>query len=288
MIPVPFIVEIASFYLSGIREKPKTFTFLFGEVLQKTNYTNYNPGLNAGLHRPGGRHAESADRRLHLTHLEPFVATDLLAHSRGTFIRKQVCRAPASGHLQRYLELTPGCAGVLTNTAGGDSAPAWGCGSLQYHLAAVPGTNLFLGLIEQQPACSNSSSGASSAFCWCSTLDRTCLDCQHWEQGECECPCECETREEFCIAQGNHDDEDDEEHQEVLPCQELFGEAGPAPPRFLTARTDHLPPCIHTDCAARPSEADCFGVLGCAWCATEPDGVTALGRPFCANQVQLD
>ena len=110
----------------------------------------------------------------HFTHMEPVIATDVLGHQ--GFITKQVCRGPGSGRLQRYFQLDAGYTGVLRSTA--DQCT-------QYRLAAVPGTNLYLGLVHQP--CN------SSAFCWCSTLDRTCLDCQSWEQGECECPCECET-----------------------------------------------------------------------------------------------
>merc|ERR1712025_1081948 len=54
--------------------------------------------------------------------------------------------------------------------------------------------------------------------------------------------------------------------------------------RFSTVRVDHLPPCIHTDCQARNSEADCYGVLGCSWCDTAQDSVTPLTQPFCSYQ----
>jgi hypothetical protein len=257
-------------------------------LLDDRGYLLAHPGLNTGLHRGNNNGHRQDGGRLHLTHLEPFVATDLLAHSRGAFISKRVCGAPDSGHLQRYWELIVNYADVVTNAGrAGESS----CG-LQYHLAAVQGTNIFLGLVEQ-PDCNQgnmTTTAAGSAFCWCSTLDRTCLDCQHWEQGECECPCECESRDEFCVAAGdNADVAGGDVQKNIPPCRDggkLFSESRPSPPRFLTSRTDHLPPCIHTDCAGRTSEADCFGVLGCAWCTTEQDGVSALTRPFCSYQTE--
>jgi hypothetical protein len=257
-----------------------------------------HPGLNAALHQHRGG---GGGGPLHLTHLEPFVATDLLAHHRianGGLIRKRVCRASASGNLQRYMELDEGYSGVASN-----SAHLTGCsGPPLYYLTAVPGTNLFLGLVET--ACDGNSSGSSSntaAFCWCSTLDRTCLDCQHWEQTECECPCECESKadsddDKYCAAasaaDSNDENSDNGDLPTILPCQdteELFSGhlRARTTPRFLSAAhaPNLLPPCIHTDCAGRgDAEADCFGVLGCAWCTTEADGVTPLRQPFCAAQ----
>ena len=113
----------------------------------------------------------------HFTHMETFIATDLLQNRE--YIMKKVCRSQSSGKLQRYFQLDPEFSGVVSNSRSSDPCT-------KYKLSRVPGTNLFLGLVYQ--SCN------SSAFCWCSTLDRTCLDCQSWEQGECECPCECEAK----------------------------------------------------------------------------------------------
>ena len=259
-------------------------------LIEDRGYVIAHPGLNAALHR-------RPDARLHLTHLEPFVATDLLAHHSGSFISKQVCRAPLSGNLQRYMELrTDYAGGVVTNS--GRSA---GCGGPPlYYLSSVPNTNIFLGVVEQPPLCSSNST-TNTAFCWCSTLDRTCLDCQHWEQGECECPCECEPAakddDKYCALAGDDSNDDDDDSVAIHPCRntgELFNDDAAhsrAKPRFFsTSRTNNyhlLPPCIHTDCAGRgATEAECFGVLGCAWCSAEVDGLTPLSQPFCAAQAE--
>ena len=54
----------------------------------------------------------------------------------------------------------------------------------------------------------------------------------------------------------------------------------------MVSRQGHYPPCIHTDCSSRVSEQDCYGVLGCSWCATDRDGFTALAPPACVYQAE--
>jgi len=195
----------------------------------------------------------------HLTHLEPLVATDLLSDSHKGFMTKHLCRRQRDQTLQRIFNLNLNQQGVLQNI--GEQCS-------QYHISQIPGTNLFLGVV-------NKTCSTATAFCWCSTVDRTCLDCSRMSQDECECPCECQdNNDQLCAASDNED---------------LIPSCSPEPQqvrraRFSTVRVDHLPPCIHTDCQARQTEADCYGVLGCSWCHTDQDSVTPLVQPFCSYQ----
>jgi len=193
----------------------------------------------------------------HFTHMEFFIATDILLNM--DYITKKVCRSLVNGKLQRYFQLNTSSLAVIGNSGSMDHCT-------QYKLTAVPGTNLFLGLVNQ--------SCDSHAFCWCSTLDRTCLDCQSWEQGQCECPCECDSKDDYC---GSGEEVDNVPVCAAPPTQYQ-------PQRYSTARHDLYPPCIHTDCSARSTEQDCFGVLGCSWC--NRDGDLPLKSPVCLEQAE--
>jgi len=192
----------------------------------------------------------------HFTHMEPVVATYVLKNQ--DLIVKKVCRSESK--VERFFQLETDYASIVSNT---DTCK-------HFKLVVVPGTNLFIGLVN--------STCESSAFCWCSTLDQTCLDCMSWEQGECECPCQCEAKTDYCPAY------EEGEEEEIPPCEgrELEAEVT----RFMVSRHGHYPPCIHTDCSSRVSEQDCYGVLGCSWCQTDRDGQTALSTPACVYQAE--
>lgn len=222
-------------------------------LLDHRGYFVAHPNLNE---RDPKQHSASPP---HLTNLEPFVATDLLSDAHEGFMTKSLCRRQSDQTLQRIFHLNLDQQGVLRNS---------GEHCIQYHISAVPGTNLFLGIV-------NKTCVTATAFCWCSTVDRTCLDCSRMSQNECECPCQCQDNSDQLCAVSDED---------VLvpscpPEQQQVRRA-----RFSTVRVDHLPPCIHTDCQARNSEADCYGVLGCSWCDTAQDSVTPLTQPFCSYQ----
>eukprot|EP00092_Neocalanus_flemingeri_P025509 GFUD01027657.1.p1 GENE.GFUD01027657.1~~GFUD01027657.1.p1 ORF type:complete len:1354 (+),score=262.26 GFUD01027657.1:1877-5938(+) len=222
-------------------------------LLDHHGYLVAHPDLND---RDPRQHSSSP---FHLTHLEPLVATDLLSDTHEGFMTKNLCRRQRDQTLQRIFNLDLNQQGILQNVGEHCS---------QYHISQVPGTNLFLGVV-------NKTCSTATAFCWCSTVDRTCLDCSRMSQDECECPCECQdSTDQLCAAS-------DQEN--------LVPSCSPEPhpvrrARFSTVRVDQLPPCIHTDCQARQTEADCYGVLGCSWCHTAQDSVTPLAQPFCSYQ----
>jgi len=222
-------------------------------LLDQHGYVVAHPDLND---RDPRQHSSSP---FHLTHLEPLVATDLLSDTHKGFMTKSLCRKQRDQTLQRIFNLNIHEGGVLQNKGEHCS---------QYHISHVPGTNLFLGIV-------NKTCSTATAFCWCSTVDRTCLDCSRMSQNECECPCECQdSGDQLCAAS--------EEGDLVPSCSAEPQQVRRA--RFSTVRVDHLPPCIHTDCQARQTEADCYGVLGCSWCHTAQDSVTPLAQPFCSYQ----
>jgi len=222
-------------------------------LLDHHGYLVAHPDLND---RDPRQHSSSP---FHLTHLEPLVATDLLSDTHKGFMTKSLCRRQRDQTLQRIFNLNLNQQGVLQNAGEHCS---------QYHISHVPGTNLFLGVV-------NKTCSTATAFCWCSTVDRTCLDCSRMSQDECECPCECQDSSSQLCAAGDQED--------LVPsCSAEPQQVRRA--RFSTVRVDHLPPCIHTDCQARQTEADCYGVLGCSWCHTDQDSVTPLAHPFCSYQ----
>ena len=138
----------------------------------------------------------------------------------------------------------------------------------QYSIQRVAGTNMFLGVV-------NKTCHMSTSFCWCSTLDRSCLDCSRVSQDECECPCECsDDRSTVCSA-----DSDD-----IMPVCPPSYQAPDTGVRYSTVRLDQLPPCIHTDCQSRHTLSSCHGVLGCSWCQYSHDMVTPLVSPHCSRQ----
>ena len=221
-------------------------------LLERGGYLVAHPALQG---EGRGRGAEVR----HITHVEPLLATELLGR-RGVMV-KQECWRQEDDSLQRHF---------LLQLGEGEVVRSEGQGCREWELAPVPGTNLVLGVVREAfPPCSQ-----TPAFCWCSTVDRTCLDCHRMEQAECECPCECRQGEQYCGA--------GDSSPSPPPC--------PAPPpttsrapRHSTVRVERLPPCVHTDCQGRPSQDQCFGVLGCSWCHAAQDGA-ALPTPFCGRQ----
>jgi len=225
-------------------------------LMDDQGYLVAHPHLARGYSK-GWRSSAEAQ---HIIHREPLVASDILNHD--GFMVKKLCRSESDENLQRFFQLNIGEEGVVTNLAAGEHCS-------RYQVVTVPGTNLFLGLVNQ--TCQD------TAFCPCSTVDRTCLNCRRMEQRECECPCECSSVPESCPGASSG-----ETVKPIVSCPVTPLPAKPA--RFTTTRLTSLPPCIHTDCQSRDTEADCFGVLGCSWCHLDQDGFTHLNKPFCSYQ----
>ena len=93
------------------------------------------------------------DQAQHLTHKELLVANDILNHE--LFVKKKLCASHLDGTIQRYYQFNTSLDQVLTNIVHGEHC-------VKYQVAAVPGTNVFLGVINE--TCS------LRAFCPCSTV----------------------------------------------------------------------------------------------------------------------
>lgn len=109
----------------------------------------------------------------HVTHIESYMANDIL-HHRG-LVEKRLCVNYANRKRQRYYRFNTSLTEVLTNRVHGERT--------KYQLTAVPGTNVFVAWLN--------ATNDGGAFCPCSTLDRICLNCNRMEAKICECPCEC-------------------------------------------------------------------------------------------------
>lgn len=92
----------------------------------------------------------------HLTHKELLVANDILNH--GLFVKKKSCANRLEGIMQRYYQFNISLDDVLTNIAYGEHC-------VRYQVAAVPGTNVFLGVVNVTTQCN-----LLRAFCPCSTV----------------------------------------------------------------------------------------------------------------------
>lgn len=90
----------------------------------------------------------------HLTHKELLVANDILNHE--LFVKKKACANYLDGTVQRYYQFNTSLNEVLTNIVHGEHC-------VKYQVAAVPGTNVFLGVV-------NVTCNLLRAFCPCSTV----------------------------------------------------------------------------------------------------------------------
>ena len=208
-------------------------------LVENAGYLVWHPQLELSGPRP----------RSHLTHLEPRLATELLQDG---VLTKAECR-DSEDRLQRVFQL-----------GGEERVVVAGAGCTRHTLARVAGTALWLGV-------TNTTCSPGPAFCWCSTTDRSCLDCAHLSQAECECPCECGVRPSICSSS----------RLPVPACPLSY--PSPAHNRYSTVSADSLPPCIQTECGGRGKEG-CRGVLGCSWCHTASESGPPLEAPYCAPQ----
>lgn len=92
----------------------------------------------------------------HLTHKELLVANDILNH--GLFVKKKSCASHLDDTVQRYYQFNTSLDEVVTNMAHGEHC-------VKYQVAAVPNTNVFLGVVNVTTPCNQ-----LRAFCPCSTV----------------------------------------------------------------------------------------------------------------------
>lgn len=90
----------------------------------------------------------------HLTHKEQLIANDIL--NQEYFVKKKICANYLDGTVQRYYHFNTSLQEVLTNTVHGEHC-------IKYQIAAIPHTNVFLGVV-------NVTCNSLRAFCPCSTV----------------------------------------------------------------------------------------------------------------------
>lgn len=196
----------------------------------------------------------------HITRKEPLVVSDIANHK--GFMKKKECNHYGDWTVQRFFKLNTSLEGILTNSVHGEHCA-------KYQITAIPGTNVFLGIV-------NHTCDTVRAFCPCSMVDRLCLNCHRMEQRDCECPCECPLQMNLCTGDLAHN----EDRSSNCP---RFARP-PQLPKLESYHFDSLEQCFNSECSARMSEKDCSGVLGCEWCSVDMDGETALKTPFCHEQ----
>ncbi|CAH1774319.1 unnamed protein product [Owenia fusiformis] len=210
-----------------------------------------------GVMEPNGK---GPVEQQHITHKEPLVANDILNHNQ--FVKKQLCNSYNDRTVQRMYTFNTTAYRVLTNLVHGEHCA-------RYQTTPIPGSNLFVGVINQ-------TCNMMTAFCPCSMVDRLCLNCHSLEQTQCECPCECPLGMDFCTAEllaynsrnPNCPSYPEEEKLAVAP----------------ESVTENLKPCFSTRCSDKFTQMECFGVLDCEWCQMDTDGRTKLKKPFCGSQ----
>ncbi|XP_017769692.1 PREDICTED: VWFA and cache domain-containing protein 1 [Nicrophorus vespilloides] len=196
----------------------------------------------------------------HIIHKESLVANDILNHVH--FVKKVLCNNYADGTIQRYYILNTSLDHVLVNAVHGEH-------SAKYQVAAVEGTNVFIGVV-------NATNGVVATFCPCNMISRLCLNCNRMEQKECECPCECPLNLDTCTYPNK-----------TLPdnqlCPTVPEQTFSVPREVFLNIEDELKPCIKITCEELSTYEACLGILGCEWCQIDVDGETILANPFCTS-----
>ncbi|XP_046405658.1 VWFA and cache domain-containing protein 1 isoform X2 [Ischnura elegans] len=208
---------------------------------------------------PGGNGGPVEQR--HVTHGEFNLAGDLLNHL--GLVRKSLCNSFSDQTIQRFYRFNTSVSGVLTNLVHGEHC-------IKYQITAVPGTNLFVGIV-------NSTCNVTT-FCPCSTEGRLCLNCNRMEQNECECPCECPLQVDVCTGHLG------EKESKNPSCPHVIEQSRSIV--YKSAVLDALKPCFLLNCEFYTSQSDCFGVVGCEWCQFSADGKTPLAVPYCSQQAK--
>ncbi|XP_071952059.1 VWFA and cache domain-containing protein 1-like [Antedon mediterranea] len=195
----------------------------------------------------------------HITHKEPLVANDILNHQ--GFVKKKSCNSYPDATIQRLYEFNTSWTGLLSNLLHKDHCQ-------KYKIVNIPGTNAFVGIV-------NETCDMITTFCPCSTVDRVCLNCHRMEQTECECPCECNLSVDQCQGSIKHKDKKPSCHCPEEPV---------ILPEVDESLTKDLPQCYDSNCKARNTYDNCFGVIDCEWCEIDKDGSSMLSAPYCATQ----
>lgn len=215
----------------------------------------------------------------HITQKESFVASDILLHR--NLVQKKLCQNLMNRKIQRFYQFNTSATEVFGNVINGERS--------RYMLAGVPGTNLFVTML-------NTTEGdESAAFCPCSTVDRVCFNCNRVEPMNCECPCECsmpwlDKSTTLSYQSGDLLDSNDEItdrkinlFQSVDVCPVPIDEYTPKKIE-ISIKLDVLSACVNYSCELHATQLECLGVIGCEWCSIDVDGETILQSPFCTHQ----
>lgn len=197
----------------------------------------------------------------HITHKESMIAIDMLNHK--GFVTKRLCNNFQDKTIQRFYEFNTSLTGVLTNMVLGEHC-------VHYYIAAIAGTNAFVGLVN--------SSCSVGAFCPCSMVHRLCLNCYRMEQNECECPCECSSEMYNCP------DASVSVTSPGLPLCGATPESTNHKSHYFHNYAENLQPCFDFQCDSYTTHSSCLGVTGCEWCQLDTDGQTPLSSSFCSAQ----
>ncbi|KAF5272845.1 hypothetical protein FQR65_LT00441 [Abscondita terminalis] len=246
-----------------------TFGYVYKLILQQMPFCNKNVKCfmmddrgyliyHPNLIDPNGH---GPIEQQHIIHKESLVANDILNHK--YFVKKMLCNDYADGTIQRFYRLNVSLNDVLTNAVHGEHC-------VKYQIAAVEGTNVFIGIV-------NATCEVIATFCPCSMVDRLCLNCYRMEQKECECPCECPLNLDTCT------------HPKKTFTDNPLCSTSPEQSFFLNpvvqskVHDSDLKSCLSVTCEAQLSYDSCLGVLGCEWCQFDVDGESSLVNPFCTS-----
>ncbi|XP_055595586.1 VWFA and cache domain-containing protein CG16868 [Uranotaenia lowii] len=220
----------------------------------------------------------------HITHKESQVANDILNHKQ--LVTKKMCYNYVNRTVQRFYQFNMSLTEVVTNLMYGEKT--------KYQIMLVPGTNLFLGIVN--------TTNDGGAFCPCSTVGNSCLNCNRMEQTECECPCECpldyqeesNNIDETC-RRSNLNAENSttmtSNGRRPMPSADVTPLCSPLPEELISINAlnyeseEELKSCSNINCEDYSTQADCLGLVGCEWCQVDIDGENTLTTPFCTSQL---
>uniref|UniRef100_A0A182JBD1 VWFA domain-containing protein n=1 Tax=Anopheles atroparvus TaxID=41427 RepID=A0A182JBD1_ANOAO len=240
-------------------------------LMDDRGYLVAHPMLTDAPLRPGNTRRPVE----HITHKESQVANDILNHKQ--LVTKKMCYSYVNRTIQRFYQFNMSLAEteIVTNLMYGEKT--------KYQITLIPGTNLFLGIVN--------STNDGGAFCPCSTVGNSCLNCNRMEQTECECPCECP------LDYGTTDGDGPAAGCSMQPKRAKSGGIFPVPlcsplPEELISmsainfETDYeLKSCTNIHCEDYTTQSECLGLVGCEWCQVDVDGENPLTTPFCTAQL---
>ncbi|XP_065081043.1 VWFA and cache domain-containing protein CG16868 [Ochlerotatus camptorhynchus] len=207
----------------------------------------------------------------HITHKESQVANDILNHKQ--LVMKKMCYNYVNRTVQRFYQFNMSLAEVVTNLMYGEKT--------KYQIMLIPGTNLFLGVVN--------STNDGGAFCPCSTVGNSCLNCNRMEQTECECPCECPL--DYYEESLNPSCQVDNSGMGRKPAPQSIPLCSPLPEDLssmnaLNYESEYeLKSCTNINCEDYTTQSECLGLVGCEWCQVDIDGENTLTTPFCTSQL---